>query len=111
MADSITSNASVKEMLTKFGEQIIVIFWDNDECWYFGPGEKITDDMFITIGGVDYMRKKDNIHSKRGGKNGGISRCEIPCWNYKPVGFIQGFQILDNLNDKKYVDFARIYVQ
>ena len=105
------SIAAVKALMGKTYGLLLVMF-DNDEFWYFtkDKDETITDDNFEVVGDVEFIKKRDYIHSKTGGPNGGISKADIPVWLYKPVETIQGIMLLENPEDLDKVDKGRLYV-
>lgn len=107
----LTQNSSIEQFIKKFGNKIYAIMFDNDEFWFFdNEKEKISDVKFENIGGVDYIKKRGFLDSKTGGPNGGISRKDIPTWNYKPIDMIQGIRVLEDEKDLKRIDIARLYV-
>ena len=105
---------TIKALTALMGKpySLLLIMFDNDEYWYFAKdeGEIITTDNFETIEGVEFIKKRDYIYSKKGGPNGGISKADIPVWLYKPISMIQGVMLLENPDDLKYVDRGRLYV-
>lgn len=103
--------AAVKALMQKpYG--LLLVMFDNDEFWYFtkDENETITEENFETVGGVEFIKRRDFIHSKKGGPNGGISKADIPVWLYKPIETIQGIMLLENPADLKRVDKGRLFV-
>ena len=104
------TKAALNALMNKPGS--LLIMFDNDEFWYFvkGSDAEFSDDNFETIDGVDFVKKRDFIYSKKGGPTGGIGKADIPAWMYKPISMIQGVMVLENPDDVKNIDLGRLYV-
>lgn len=121
MAD-ITASA-VKALANKAGGKLLIIYFDNDQYWYFDQeNDKITDDMFETIGGIEFIKRKSyissnsrsartiNAETNKVERSGiGISKKDIPVWNYKPIDDIQGFLLLESEKDLPYIDKSSLF--
>lgn len=112
MAQTEVTLQSIKALQSSMNGKILAIMFDNDEHWYLAENEyKITNDMLVTVGDTDYIKKPSLFPSRRGGKNGGISRDDIKVWSYKPLDTIQGFLFIDDVKELEFIDKGRLYVQ
>lgn len=95
------STAQIKEIMNKHGgpESVIAFIFDNEYAHYFVGNDKVfSEDMLVTMGGVETIKLDAKLNSAKTGMN------DIPITVYKPVEDIQGMLVVNNLSDKENID-------
>lgn len=83
-------------------DNVMVLIFDNSITITFGPDQKFSEDMIVTIGGADYIKHKDMARGKR-------TKCyTTPIINIHPLECLQAVQFVTKPEDLGDVDITEL---
>lgn len=98
------TSQELKSLCTEMGgyDHVLLLVFDNAITITFGPTQKFSEDMIVTVGGVDYIKHSDTARGK-------ASKCyTTPIINMHPLECLQAVQFVTKPDDLGDVDITEL---